>query len=371
LTDNNGLPNVGASGCSANVQISNIDFHAGLLGDLLNLLTGLFKGHLESSLNSEVCNVVNNYINNDANAILDKYTLTLPINAPAPYNIAEAVFTLTDTPTVAASYLSVDMTGEVVNTAHPTNPPYQAPNLPPFDAANANHMVQLFLSPWIVETGAYVFYQANLMSATISSSMIPASSPIKLNTSDFSVLAPLLYKEYPDMGMSIDLSVDGIPAMIAATTGLNVTMPLRFGFNVLSPKGTEPAFVLNCTLATALDATIDNTYPTSVVGQMRYLACPLEFVSSTVGAVQAGLLAGLIDVLIPSVALPAINKVLEKGFPLPVVQGLTFVNPELVFGAGYLLVATDVNFNPALSGVADRPYYDFDKLNARIARLTQ
>jgi hypothetical protein len=47
--------------------------------------------------------------------------------------------------------------------------------------------------------------------------------------------------------------------------------------------------------------------------------------------------------------IPAINKAGAAGLPLPTVNGITFVNPELVLGDGYIQIATDVTYSPSSS----------------------
>ncbi len=43
--------------------------------------------------------------------------------------------------------------------------------------------------------------------------------------------------------------------------------------------------------------------------------------------------------------LPGLNKHLEKGYPLPVVEDLSFVNPAITFQDGYITIATDVHYD--------------------------
>ena len=44
--------------------------------------------------------------------------------------------------------------------------------------------------------------------------------------------------------------------------------------------------------------------------------------------------------------LPGINRAIAKGLPLPTVDGVEFVNSAVKFDSGYVLIDTDVKYNP-------------------------
>lgn len=50
--------------------------------------------------------------------------------------------------------------------------------------------------------------------------------------------------------------------------------------------------------------------------------------------------------------LPELNKHIEKGFPLPIVDGVSFVNPEVKFADSYLYIGTDVHYNSSTTTAA-------------------
>jgi hypothetical protein len=52
--------------------------------------------------------------------------------------------------------------------------------------------------------------------------------------------------------------------------------------------------------------------------------------------------------------LPGLNKHIEKGFPLPIIDDVSFVNPEVKFAQGYIYIGTDVNYTPSATK-ASRP----------------
>lgn len=89
---------------------------------------------------------------------------------------------------------------------------------------------------------------------------------------------------------------------------MNASIDVQFEFMPVTPKGPVDAFILNCTVATALQASVDEPRKV-IVGKLDYIRCPLGVVSTQVGPVNVGDLQALVDFVIPSLALPAINKV--------------------------------------------------------------
>lgn len=50
--------------------------------------------------------------------------------------------------------------------------------------------------------------------------------------------------------------------------------------------------------------------------------------------------------------LPGLNKHLEKGFPLPIIDHISFVNPMVQFNSGFVVIATDVSYNASSAAIA-------------------
>jgi hypothetical protein len=61
------------------------------------------------------------------------------------------------------------------------------------------------------------------------------------------------------------------------------------------------------------------------------------------------LLSQLVGLAIASGVIPAANKALAGGFPLPNVPGLTFLNPAISWGANYMMISTDFTYSPPSS----------------------
>jgi len=72
----------------------------------------------------------------------------------------------------------------------------------------------------------------------------------------------------------------------------------------------------------------------------------LSLVNSTLGPFDVSILNLLISIALNTVVLPDINKIANAGVPLPTVEGLSFVNTELKFSAGFVNLASDLSYTP-------------------------
>jgi len=186
VSDVNHLPHLTASGCKTSVHISNMDFHGGLSGDILNLFKSYVEKDVDSLLESTLCSKAQGVVDSDLNSLLSSFSLSIPLDLPGPLNISNAEFGLVSSPVVASeyvacvpcvfvaslpsffwgailivcgSYVTVALQGAVVNRAKPVMPPFKAAALPTFTADDADHMVQLFISPFVFNSGAWVFFE--------------------------------------------------------------------------------------------------------------------------------------------------------------------------------------------------------------------
>ena len=62
----------------------------------------LLTNAIQNAMSGAIVNILTDFVNTDANALLASLSLVLPLSLPAPFNIAEAVFLLQDTPTIAS-----------------------------------------------------------------------------------------------------------------------------------------------------------------------------------------------------------------------------------------------------------------------------
>lgn len=245
----------------------------------------------------------------------------------------------------------------------------------------------------------------------MTQSILPSDFPIGLNTTSLGQFIPELAKAYPNRPMQLALAAYAPkPAtMTCATTGFNVTFSLFVGADVILANGSVvEAFKLRADIIgagkawigesarrgvegqlPALDtstprdplsqsvvpmpkcahllpssretvhrsapapslATIEAAEGTksSLAGNLTFLEVPLSLEKSSIGNITAEVqgLQEIAALLAATYIIPALNSYLNKGFPLPIVDGVALVNPAVNFRAGYLEVETDFKYTPS------------------------
>jgi len=104
-----------------------------------------------------------------------------------------------------------------------------------------------------------------------------------------------------------------------------------------------PAFTLTGWVATAGTAHLSGL---TISGNLTFLNGNFSLQSSEIGPINVQVFDSLLNLLFSSGVVPAVNAIIEKGFNLPTVQGLTFINPTLGFGNRFVYVSTNVQYVP-------------------------
>merc|ERR1712146_481278 len=94
-----------------------------------------------------------------------------------------------------------------------------------------------------------------------------------------------------------------------------------------------------------VNATIYLNMDTSVI-QPNNATTHVFTLNTTVGPVNVDGLTSIINTFVNIFLLPGLNKHIAKGFPLPTVDGISFVNPEIKFAMDYVYVGTDIKYTP-------------------------
>ncbi|KAA0177462.1 hypothetical protein FNF27_01239 [Cafeteria roenbergensis] len=353
VAETGGKPVLSSKSVSVNVGSFKLSFHGGVCGFVAKLINGIaslfFKNKVNHMIEKEVSSVLSQFINNDANAIISAIPLDIPLPVKAPYNIADVDFHLANAPAFDTGYMGMDVVGSIVNSKTKAPAPFPAPTIPAWSNASAAHFLQIFLSPYVLESAVWTYQQAGLMEYTVKHTAIPAGFPVQLNTDALALIAPGIKTAFP--GDFVDLQItmpQGKKATITASpAGVAASVPLNIEFNAVTASGDKNAFVLGCDFdgAIALKAETNSTtgFP-MITGNLSYLKCPLSVVSSNVGAVDPGLADVLLNFVFSGLVTPFVNVLLNVGLPLPTTKGLTFRNFRLINGNGYVMVATDFTY---------------------------
>ncbi|XP_062499208.1 uncharacterized protein LOC134176553 [Corticium candelabrum] len=339
--DLTGHPSVSADQCSFDIGHMSIDFHGGASW-LYNLFSGTIASDLKGSIAGQVCPQAIKAIETDGNKALESLPTTVKLT-----DNSEIDFQLLQAPIFGTSFLQTLHKGEFFAYPHPREAPFQPSPFP--DAANSSRMMSIWLSDYIANSAGYVYTALGDLQYHVTE--IPSQIPLQLNTSFFKLFIPNLYEKYPNMAMQLFLNVNKPPRLSVSPKEITASAPCNVtAFVVSENKTLVNAFTLNVTMYTAVEVSLHANGSKEIIGgKASYLNSDIELLESNVGSFNVLLLNSTVNFGCSLAVVPFLNeKYLEPGFPIPSVDGVSFVNPDVVLGQDYVFVATDFVYNPAV-----------------------
>ena len=344
-------PHLEAQGTQVNVRTVS-PVCKGVAGQVLDALVDLFNGAVKQSLTDGAAAAITAAINTAANAALANVTLDVPIEGGAV--VLRFDLSASSPPSASSgAFLALPVLGDAVVAANASaRAPFPLPALPPgppFPAC-ASAYLQLALSAFSVESAGWALWSVGGLQSVVQHTVVPPQFPIQLNTTDVGLLAPGLPKAFPNAWMQLAVSLAAPPAANLTAAGAALAAPLLIDFQALPPSGgaAVTAFTLGCPLGLALQLGVGGAGgQQNLTANITSLACTLALANSTVGPVDAGGLALLVNFVLADVLLPLANAVLNVGAPLPSLGGLSLVGTSIQYAPGLAGLCTNFSFTPA------------------------
>ncbi|XP_014192652.2 bactericidal permeability-increasing protein [Haplochromis burtoni] len=248
---------------------------------------------------------------------------------------------MVSSPTVLKSSIDLSLKGEFYNIGKHQEPPFSpaAFYLPPQN----NNMLYIGMSAFTVNSAAFVYNNAGVLSLSITDDMIPKSSPIRLNTKTFGVIIPQIAKQFPGLMMKLLVKMEKTPTLTFEPNNATVQATTTVTAFAIQPNSTlSPLFVLN------LEASVSARM---FVSEMKLAAAvtlnkmDLTLDKSNVGDFQVSALNSILQGVFKLVVIPTVNVQLAKGYPLPTIGKMKLMNTQLDVLKDYILIGTDVQFS--------------------------
>ncbi|KNC54113.1 bactericidal permeability-increasing protein [Thecamonas trahens ATCC 50062] len=337
-----GRPTVAVDASEVDIGSFHIKVHGGASW-LYNWLVGLFKGSVKSSVQSSLKSAIVDAINKQAEEAL----ATLPIKEKVD-KYSSVNYAMLAPPSITATQFSSVHLGQFLSNSPAPPGPWAPVKLP--TTVDAADEINLVFSEDVAFSAGYVYFKAGALHTTVNE--LPSWSPVSLNTTSMRFLLPALYKAYPDMKVEFELAANATPNAAISPDGATCDVLGNVAVYVL-PAG-QPriyAFTLGLHLfGTGKVAVSAN----NITAQVSYVGCNLSLANTTapIGNFNVQLLDALVNLAVSKGLVPWINKVLGVGFPIPVVSGITLSSIEVVYGTGYVGLASDFTYAPPTLGDA-------------------
>jgi lipopolysaccharide-binding protein len=341
--DTKGHATLKASGCSLNIGHLSIKFHGGASW-LYNLFSSYIADALKGNIQSQVCSQAVNAINTQGNKALESLPIISNIDSTSEINYA-----LTKAPAFTSTYVSTDHKGEFFSRKAPAEAPFSPPPMP--GVTKTDKMLYVWLSDYMADTAGYVYQQAGVMQyeLTPENTHIPSGIPFHLNTTSFKLFLPQLYNKFPNEAMLLNLSAVKPPDLTISPTAINFTLPGQVDVLVRSANKTiQNAFTLGVIMYASVDVAIHSSgNQENITGKANFLRATLSLVKSNIGTFDVSLLQTSVNTLCTLFVIPALNVYAGVGFPIPTVDGVSFVGSTIELEQDVVMIGTDINYKPS------------------------
>ncbi|XP_014195169.1 lipopolysaccharide-binding protein [Haplochromis burtoni] len=321
---------VSSISCDAQVGDVDIEFHGGA-SFIFQPFVEHFKGRIRDEIQKRLCPGVEENIESFEN-LLHVMNVSVDVN-----EVLSLALPLTDIPIIGASSMNVGLKGEFYNIKAPVEPPFEAQ---PFTMPDEpSYMLSVGMSDFTLNSASYAYFSAKLLQLLINDSMIPAISPVHLNTTSLGKFIPKLAEMYPDMLMSVLVYAQEAPNFSIQPDAVNVTIKAVAKASVILPNGTQiPVFTINVDSKFSSELWIDDG---KLKGSVKMDNLTLTLASSEVGTFKTDSLEFLARKG-GEIVLIRVNQKLGEGFLVLGTKHAQLVNSVLKKEKGFILISSDV-----------------------------
>jgi len=308
---------------------------------LYQIFVDIFMSEIESAAAS----AMESEITTEVNTVANQELATLPVNVTIQSDVLVDFSLMPAFPPnfVASQYIETHHTGEFYDIKNSTEAPFKAPALPNIVPTK---MAGIQVSEFLINSGGFVFYELGEIAASIYPNEIPSDFPFQLNTSSFCVLISALCKSYPNDAMMIDFSATQYPNVQINTTGALATLYANAGFNIYYAKNKTKTPVFTIGLIGYASGVAMISGSNLLTGKLTYLSSNISLVSSQIGKIDVKLFQKVVDALLGGLVIKELNTIFAKGLAIPVVDGVSFVDPVIDYGLDYLYVSSNLLYKP-------------------------
>ncbi|XP_074744462.1 bactericidal permeability-increasing protein-like [Strix uralensis] len=337
--DGGGRPTVWSAGCDAHSTDLHVEFHRGHSW-FYNLLAPLLQRALRQQLNKQLCIEIRRGVGR-LEAALKNVKVSTQLDAFAAIDLS-----LLGQPAITVQHGDVALKGEFFRVGKWQQRPSSAlPVALPVALPTAHEpMLLLAVTEFVANSAAFTYFTAGALRRNLSSDMVPRRFPLQLRTKSLGLFSPQLQELFPDQPMELHLSARRQPQLSCRPDALHGAIFGSAEAFVVLPNATRvPAFLLNIDANVTGKPTITRN---RLGGTVRLTGLSVEQVTSHVGPVEVERLETALKFGLWLFGVPWANKRLQAGVPLPVPRGLSLLNPRLSLQEGFVLIATDLHYEP-------------------------
>ncbi|KAF8103969.1 hypothetical protein N665_0182s0075 [Sinapis alba] len=208
-------------------------------------------------------------------------------------------------------------------------------SLSSFSFPKVKRMMGIAIKEEVFNSATLVYFIAKKMHVDIQQT----ENGSALSTSDWKLILPELYKQYPNVRMMLNMSVTSPPAVNIKEHGIDAMIDLEISIYVQNSGTVLSVARISAVLDVAGTAEISEN---NLTGSVRLNGFNATMTWSKLGDLQASYIQDVASTILESLFLPYVNTRLKRGFPLPFTHGFTIKNTEIVYVENGVMVCSDV-----------------------------
>jgi len=310
---------------------------------LYNMIIKSFKGKIRDSINKAVREKMQDTINQ----MVTKALATVPMSVDFGNGIS-LCYELADDPAVIPDYGKRFVAGSVaesyITKEGRGKSGFKPTAMPKTTATSApGPMLEIFINDFAINTLSYSYVNSGNTHMIIDDKNAPAEAKPLLVSGYYVSAAPGLVKKYgTDAPLRMDFEVGQVPTLYMQPDGFQLKTAGMLTMEVNESNTFTKVIGMNLNILVAGSVVLKNT---TIIPHLDVLNVTCSIASSSVGEVDPQGMQDLID-FTTTYATSELNDKFANGIPLPVVKGLTFVDPKIVWGSNYLAIASSFSYKP-------------------------
>ncbi|EXB81102.1 Putative BPI/LBP family protein [Morus notabilis] len=294
---------------------------------LVDVFEDIIRSAVEDAISSNIKEGV---------TMLDSLLQTLPKEIPV-HDIAAMNVTFVGDPVLSKFSIELAINGLFTGIDNLGSSFYGKGLVDLVDYNASNKMAVMLLHEKVFNSAASVFFNEGYMQWTVNEEQHQSL----LNTSSWKYIVPQLYKKYPNHAMELDISATSPPIIIILSNEVEATIYLDVTIAVLESSEVVPVACIALEITASCLPKIMGTYLMSTL-KLKDFTTSLKW--SKIGNLHIRLTKFVMSIILKTVILPYVNSNLQKGLPVPIVEGFTLENAEISCTDTELVISSDVSF---------------------------
>ena len=338
--DADGHPTIASTDCSCHIGLLTVEDY-GHASWFYNILLKVFAGLIRLDVERLVCIEARHAIDLDADEALKTFQLQTVIekNWLLDYRLVAA-------PAFGAGYVESFHKGEFFSVADKSEAPFSPSPVP--SPAWTPRMMTIWLSDYVANTAGYALFEHGALEFNISKDDVPPEYRKLFDTtcpsSEICIgrLIPHLAIEYPNASVVLRAGAVAPPTVDVNATGAFGDLEGSGDYYVRLSDDRSPVYVFRTAVSirAELEVSIDGQ---AIKVKAVSLRSNVTVVNSTIGPIPTFFTSVVVGIL-PKALIPLINRVGDKGFPLPNIKSVEYVNAMLVQEERNVCLMMDVKY---------------------------